>query len=192
MISPSLRATFSSVVLILGMSLCFTTEGRGQGAKLPLEHLEQLAAKAAESVDVSLDSQMLQLAAKFLRSDKPDEAAIRQLIAGLKGVYVRVLHFDRAGEYSASDVDVLRTQLRGPGWSKIVGVRSKRDGGNVEVFTWLEGGTIAGLAIIAAEPSELVIVNIIGPIDIEKLSQLEGKFGIPQLNLERGGRPRKE
>ncbi|MEP7274165.1 MAG: DUF4252 domain-containing protein [Acidobacteriota bacterium] len=191
MISFSPKATFFSALLI-GLSFCLGNEVRGQGAKLPLEHLEQLSAKAAESVDVSLDSQMLQVAAKFLRSDKPDEAAIKQLIQGLKGVYVRVLHFDKPGEYATADVDALRNQLRGPGWSKIVGVRSKRDGEAVEVFTWVEGGSISGLAIIAAEPSELVIVNIIGPIDIEKLSQLEGKFGIPQLNLEKVPRPRKE
>ena len=172
--------------------VAFAITARAQGAKLPLEHLEQLSNKASESVDVSLDAQMLDVASRFLRADKPDEAAIKQLIAGLKGVYVRVFNFDKAGEYTATDVDSLRTQLRGPGWSRIVGVRSKRDGENVEVFTWLEGGNVAGLAIIAAQPTSLVIVNIIGPIDIEKLSELEGKLGIPNLNLEKPARTKKE
>ena len=49
-----------------------------------------------------------------------------------------------------------------------------------------------GLAIIAAEPKELVIVNIVGPIDLEKLSQLEGIFGIPDLNIRIGGKKDKE
>lgn len=178
-------ATLVAVIAISAMT------ARAQGAKLPLEHLEQLSSKAAESVDVSLDSQMLNVASRFLRSDRPDEAAIKQLIAGLKGVYVRVFNFDRAGEYSSSDVDSLRGQLKQPGWSRIVGVRSRRDGENVEVFTWLEGSNVGGLAIISAQPTSLVIVNIIGPIDIEKLSQLEGKFGIPQLDLDKS-RIRKE
>lgn len=186
------RLIIAKTLLVLAALLAFGSEARAQGARLPLDHLEQLASKASESVDVSLDSQMLQVASRFLRSDKADEAAIKQLIAGLKGVYVRVFNFEKAGEYSSGDVDVLRTQLRSPGWSRIVGVRSKRDGENVEVFTWLEGGAVAGLAIIAAQPTELVVVNIIGPIDIEKLSELEGKFGIPQLNLEKTQRPRKE
>lgn len=170
-----------SIAVILFVSIT----ARAQGAKLPLEHLEHLSSKAAESVDVSLDSQMLSVASRFLRSDRPDEAAIKQLIAGLKGVYVRVLNFDRAGEYASTDVDSLRSQLKQPGWSRIVGVRSRRDGENVEVFTWLEGVNVGGLAIIAAQPTSLVIVNIIGPIDIEKLSQLEGKFGIPRLDLDK-------
>ena len=97
-----------------------------------------------------------------------------------------LLEFDRAGEYASADVEAIRVQLRTPGWSRIVGVHSKRDGDNVEVFTWLEGGNIAGLAILCADPTELVVVNIVGAIDLEKLSQLEGKFGIPKLNLEKG------
>ena len=186
------RSTVTRGVVLLAVFSVITLTARGQGARLPLDHLEQLSGKAAESVDVSLDAQMLDVASRFLRADKPEEAAIRQLIAGLKGVYVRVFNFDRAGEYSATDIDTLRNQLRSPGWSRIVGVRSRRDRENVEVFTWLEGGSVAGLAIIAAQPTSLVIVNIIGPIDIEKLSELEGKFGIPQLNLEKPTRIRKE
>ena len=54
-----------------------TLEARAQGAKIQLQHLEKLSAKAAETVDVSLDSQTLQVAAKFLRADRPDEAAIK-------------------------------------------------------------------------------------------------------------------
>jgi hypothetical protein len=46
------------------------------------------------------------------------------------------------------------------------------------------GDAVQGLAILAAEPKELTVVNIVGPIDIEKISALEGNFGIPKLNLE--------
>jgi hypothetical protein len=159
-----------------------TLEARAQGAKIQLQHLEKLSAKAAETVDVSLDSQTLQVAAKFLRADRPDEAAIKDLLNGLKGVYVRVFQFDRSEDYAA-DLEVVRNQLRQPGWSRIVGVRSRRDGENVEVYTWLEGGDIAGLGIISSEARELVVVNIVGPIDLEKLSRLEGKFGIPRLDI---------
>ena len=159
-----------------------TLAARAQGAKIQLQHLEKLSAKAAETVDVSLDSQTLQVAAKFLRADRPDEAAIKELLNGLKGVYVRVLQFDRSEDYTA-DLEVVRNQLRQPGWSRIVGVRSRRDGENIEVYTWIEGGDIAGLGIISTESRELVVVNIVGPIDLEKLSRLEGKFGIPRLDI---------
>src|SRR5439155_597017 len=42
---------------------------------------------------------------------------------------------------------------------------------------------IRGLEVISAEPKEFTVVNIVGPINLEKLSQLEGSFGVPFLNL---------
>jgi hypothetical protein len=53
-----------------------------------------------------------------------------------------------------------------------------------------EGSAVRGLALLAADPKELTIVNIIGPVDLEKLSELEGQFGIPELDIE-SPKPRK-
>jgi hypothetical protein len=39
--------------------------------------------------------------------------------------------------------------------------------------------------VIAAEPRELTIVNIIGTLDPEKLADLGGEFGIPRLERSR-------
>jgi len=47
------------------------------------------------------------------------------------------------------------SQLRGGGWSKIVGVRSKKDGDNVDVYLMMQGDQIEGLAVISAEPKEI-------------------------------------
>jgi hypothetical protein len=38
---------------------------------------------------------------------------------------------------------------------------------------------------LATDPKEITFVNIIGPVDLEKLSELEGQFGIPELEIER-------
>jgi hypothetical protein len=46
-----------------------------------------------------------------------------------------------------------------------------------------------GLAIIAAEPREFTIVNIVGSIDLEDLHKLEGKFGVPNLDIQAGKKP---
>jgi len=43
---------------------------------------------------------------------------------------------------------------------------------------------ITGIAVIAASRRELVIVNIVGPIDLDKLSHLYGHFGIPDLDID--------
>ncbi|HYE71961.1 MAG TPA: DUF4252 domain-containing protein [Blastocatellia bacterium] len=145
----------------------------------------QLEAKAAEVVDVTLDEKMLQLASKFLSSKDPEQAKVKEIVAGLKGVYVKSFEFDKDGEYSKEDIDKLRAQVRGPGWSRIVGVTSRgAHGENVEVSIMTEGDRIIGLAVIAAEPRELTIINIVGLIDLDKIAALQGNFGIPRLDLE--------
>jgi len=172
------------IILILLMAFCVST-ARAQDAKLQIDHLNKLADKATEVVEVTLDEKLLKVAARFLSPDNPTEAKVKEIISGLKGVYVRVFEFDKPGEYSASDLDSIRSQLRQPGWSKIVGVISRRGGSNVDVHLKYQGENIIGVAIISAEPTELTVVNIIGPIDLEKVRQLEGQLGIPKLNLEK-------
>src|SRR5712691_11422606 len=101
------------------------------GQALDLKTLDKFAAKASETVDVTLDGPLLKMAAKFLSNDSPDEARIKKLVGGLKGIYVKSFEFDEAGLYTEKDVMGIRSQLHAPEWSRIVGVRSKRDGENV-------------------------------------------------------------
>jgi hypothetical protein len=164
----------------------------GQVARLQLNNLEKLSKKAAEVVDVTLDGSVLNLASKFLSEDEDSEAAeVKELVKGLKGIYVKSFEFDEEGEYSEDDLEAIRAQLKGPGWSRIVGVSSKRERENTEVYMMAvgAGGSIQGLAIIDAEPKELTVVNIVGPIDLDKLSTLEGHMGVPKLELEKGKAP---
>jgi Domain of unknown function (DUF4252) len=150
--------------------------------------LSKLADKASEVVDVTLDGNMLRLAGKFLSKDDPDEVKVKNLITGLKGIYVKAYEFDKEGEYSPADVEALRSQVRGPGWSRMVGVLSKKDGQNAEIFMKLDGDRIGGLLILAAEPKELTIVSIVGSIDVDQLSELGGHFGIPDVEVRREGK----
>jgi hypothetical protein len=154
-----------------------------QEIKLPAS-LEKLAAKAEESVDVTLSGSMLRLAARFISDKDADAANIRKLIAGLDGIYVRSFTFKREGEYDMADVDALRAQVQAPAWSRIVGVTSKRTGEDVDVFFKIGGGDkLGGIVIIAAEPRELTIVNIAGTIDPDQLLELGGEFHIPKLQV---------
>jgi len=41
-----------------------------------------------------------------------------------------------------------------------------------------------GLALIASEPRQFTIVNIVGAIDLDKLHKLEGQFGVPKLDID--------
>jgi len=161
-------------------------DNRGQ---LKMPEFAALADKASESVNVTLDSQMLGLAAGFLSNDDPEEAEAKKIVSSLSGIYVRKYSFDSDYAYPKADIDGIRHQLTAPGWSPIVEARSNKEHTNVEVFVLLEGGKAKGLAIIAAEPREFTIVNIVGSIDLEDLHKLEGKFGVPNLDIQAGKKP---
>lgn len=142
-----------------------------------------LADKAEEVVDVTLDASMLRLAAKFLGGNDPDEREIRDMINGLQGIYVRSYEFAKDGEYDRSLIDRVKSQL-GPTWKPLVTVRS-RTKENVNIMADVRGDRINGLVIIAAEPREFTVVNIVGDIDIDRLSKLEGEFGIPRITKDK-------
>jgi Zn-dependent alcohol dehydrogenase len=178
------RITFALLIWIVA-----ARPASAQTAQLRMDNLDKLAAGAAEVVNVTIDEQLLQLASKFLSATRSaDEREIKELVKDLKGVYVKRFEFDTDGAYSQADVDPLLKQLQTPAWSRIVGVTSTREVKNIEVFIMSEGSFIKGIAIVAAQPRELTVVNVVGPIDIDKLSRLQGQFGIPQLDL--GSKPR--
>jgi hypothetical protein len=147
--------------------------------KMPID-FDKLGEHAKETVDVTLDQSMLQLASGFLSKDDPDEAQVKKLVSKLKGIYVRSFEFEKEGEYSLSDVQAIRSQLKSPNWSRIVGVKSVK-GENTEVYVLKEGDQIGGLVVLDAEPKELTIVHIDGPINPEELTRLSGHMGIPEI-----------
>ncbi|MFN2455097.1 MAG: DUF4252 domain-containing protein [Pyrinomonadaceae bacterium] len=163
---------------------------RAQDARLRINDLDRLAAKAATSVNVNIDGSLLQQAAKFLSGKDPEEAKVKDMIAGIKGIYVKSFEFDEAGTYTEADVQAIRSQIqREPGWTSIIEVRSKRDDLNVEVYVKKDGESVTGLAVIGTDLKNLTIVNIVGAVDLDKLSQLEGNFGVPLLELQKTSKP---
>ncbi|HKS67786.1 MAG TPA: DUF4252 domain-containing protein [Candidatus Acidoferrales bacterium] len=143
--------------------------------------LKKLAARASKTVDVTLDQSMLQFAGGFLDPKDPDQARAKKIIADMKGIYVHSFEFEKSGEYTDQDVAMIQDQLKGPEWSRIVNVKSKSEGQNVQVYFKKEGEKFKGLVVIATEPTELTFVDLVGPITPEDLRALGGQFGIPKV-----------
>src|SRR5438874_7304842 len=169
----------TNLILTLIAALALPLTASAQGTRLNLD-FPDLAAKASETTDVTLDGPMLRLAGKFLSSSDADERAAKEMINGLTGIYVRSYEFEHEGEYDKSQAERIRTQL-GPSWKKIVKV-SSRTKEDVDIYADTRGDAITGLPIISAEPKEFTVVNIVGPVDLEKLAGLEGQFGIPHIS----------
>src|SRR5215467_16162554 len=177
------------ISIALLAAVCGAAPVHAQNARLQIDHLDKLFPKAVETVDVRVDGSLLLMASKFLRSDKADEAAVKEIVKSLKGVYVKGVEFDKEGEYAESDVESVRQQLAAPGWDRIVGVRSKREGENVEVFMMINNdAVIEGIGVLVADPKQIMVVNVVGRVDPEKINNLRGQFGIPKdFALDFGG-----
>ena len=156
-------------------------------ARIQMDQLDRFFPKAVETIDVNVDQSLIRLAAKFLKSDKQDEAAVREVLHMVQGVYVKGVEFEQDNEFTSDDVQALRQQLNTPGWSRIVGVRSKLKGENVKVLMMHDSDLIKGIGVLIHSPKKLMVVNIVGPLDPEKISQLVGRFGIPKLDLDFSG-----
>ena len=152
------------------------------GLPLPSPIEKELAARASNVTEVTLGKNMLSFAAKFMDGKDKDEEATRHLIEGLDGIYVREYEFDKEGQYSAVDVEKLRSYFEAGGeWSSIVRERNKRSGESTDVMMKMVNGQPHGLFVLDAEPKELSIVLILGPVKMEDLSKLSGIGGLGVL-----------
>jgi hypothetical protein len=167
--------------LIAVIAGCAVSQLPAQLLQLRITGLDRLASKAKESADITLDSNLLQMAGGFLSGadkDSKDGDNFKQLLSGLKAITVRSFKFGETGQYRMEDLEPIRAQLRSPGWSKIISSQSKDE--TSEIYTRIEQGKVVGFAIIAAEPKELTVVAIEGSINLNDLSKLKA-LGVPSI-----------
>ena len=175
----SLRIAPVMLLLLFGGAVT----SRAQSGKLQLDQLDALTNRASNTVDVKLDENLMQVTRKLFSGKDTDDAEIKELLKNVKGIYVKSFSFEKENSYLPAEIDSVMSQLRGGGWSKIVGITSKKENENVEVYLMMVADQITGLAVVCLNPKDVTVVNIVGPIDLEKLSQMEGSFGIPDLDL---------
>jgi Domain of unknown function (DUF4252) len=166
--------------LAVALPLAMPVASLAQAGQIDLPSFDELARKATNSVNISLNPALLQLAAQYIGNDNGG-ADVQAAVNGLKGIYVRSFQFATDHAYSASDVQRVRQQLAGPGWMKLVSVHSSQNDQDVDIYMLEHDKSIEGLVIIAAQPRKLTIVNLVGSVDLAKLRQLQGKFGVPVL-----------
>lgn len=160
-----------------------------QDARLKLDHLDALEARARDVVEVNIDGKLLDLAKRVTLKVNDEKAKkVAAAISGLKGIYVRVYRFETDNEYNMADVDLIRSQLTAPGWERLADVRSKKNNQKVDVYTMFTGDLMSGIAVVISDTKSIAVVNMIGPIDIELLAELGGKLSIPDIDIDRGNK----
>jgi hypothetical protein len=173
------------------LTLAPVLSAKAQDSRIQMSGLDHLAAKASQTVDVNIDERLMRLAARVLSDKDEDERQVRKLVEGLKGIYVKSFEFDTEGQYAPADLETIRTQLRAPGWTRLVNVTSKKEG-MIEVYLLFAGDMVNGLAVLHTDDKELTVVNIVGPVDLDKLAKLEGQLGVPELGIESPKKPKND
>jgi hypothetical protein len=174
-------------LLLAAFMLMTLTAINAQDARLQFDNLKGLEARASDVVEVNIDGNIMNLAKRVLLKVKDKDAkTVGEAIKGLEAIYVRVYRFENANEYNMADVDLIRQQLKTPGWEKLANVRSKKNNQKVDVYTMFSGDVMSGVAVVISEDKSIGLVNVIGPIDIDLLVELGGKLNIPELDLDFG------
>jgi hypothetical protein len=173
-----LAASAAIAALALPVASCAATP------HLDIPSFSHLRAKANDSVNITIGGPLLRLASRIAASDEDaddDEKAALSILKEVTSVQVRNFSFKEDDAYSPADVDSVRKQLDAPCWNHLVQQHKREPREDTDVFMCLEEGQIKGIAVIASEPREFTIVNVTGNIDIDKLSKLQGQFGIPKV-----------
>jgi len=181
---PAVNLKLSLAALGLAATLALPVVSAGAAPELRIPDFSHLRQKATDSTDITIDGFLMRIAQKFAANHAADEAhdEALSLLNDIKSVRVRNFTFDTDDAYSRADIDSVRKQLQGPGWSALATVHRREPREDVDVYVCLEDGKVKGLAVIASEPREFTIVNIVGSIDLDKIAHLEGQFGIPEMS----------
>jgi len=81
----------------------------------------------------------------------PQDAAAKEVLKGLQGIYVRSYTFDKDSAYQQADIDTVRNQLSAPGWSRLVQTRSRKSQANVDIYIYGDEQSSDRSRLIASE-----------------------------------------
>ncbi|HEX8355388.1 MAG TPA: DUF4252 domain-containing protein [Pyrinomonadaceae bacterium] len=188
-ITSLIRFTTTLVVFLAALAASSPAQAQGvqaSGGRLRLDSLERLAPRAAETVDIEIDGFLMSFAGSILSDKDPEEQAVKEVVAGLKGVYVKSYEFKSEGQFSEADFASIREQLRAPGWTRLVDVESRGlDFGDAELYVASAGARVEGLALLVVGARELTVINIVGAVDVDKLKKLGRTLNLPRIRVNR-------
>ncbi len=154
-----------------------------------------MPAAKGQFVEINLSPAMLKFAARIAARQEPETA---ELIRNLKSIRVNVVGLDDSNRSATIEkIEGVRRKLETQGWTKMVTVREKNDGDNVDVHVMQRGEeAIDGLVVtVLDKKGEAVFVNIVGNINADQIAQIAEKFDLEPLrkvHLKIEGRKKKE
>lgn len=134
-------------------------------------------------VEVYLKDPMLELVAKFVKSEDPE---LFEVLAKLKLVRVQIFNVSHSQAEKVSEASTATAkQLDSKGWERIVRVREEDEHVDVYLkpskdYEWLDGLVV----MVVDGGDEAVFVNIVGQIHPDDISKLAEHFDIDELDFD--------
>ena len=169
--------TRRSAFLVLALMLPAVCAAQRPDFRVP--SLAAMQRDAVESFNLTLGPVALGLIrfmSHFAGRHDPHSAEARNVLRGVHRVQIRNFQFATDHPYRQADLEALRAQLTSPGWHQMVQVRNRSTSENVDIYCALDNHTVIGLVIVAAEPREFTVVNIVGTIDFDQIGRLRHTF----------------
>jgi hypothetical protein len=163
--------------------LCLTACASARSPELVFPDPAHLKGQLTRTVDIDLGRFQLALLRWVLDKNDPDTVALRNTLKSCKAVHVRSYEFGSDFEYPHRDIEALQAQLSGHGWTSLATVRDRKAKENVDVYIRLERQKVTGLVVLASEPRELTIVNVVGSLDLAQIESLRAHFATPHRKL---------
>jgi hypothetical protein len=138
--------------------------------QIDLKSLDKLADRAKSKTEINMDGAALKSAASSLNDKQGDEAIAKKTVETMSGFFMRAFEFDKDGVFKLDDLKPILDQLKAPDWKNII--RVKEDDELVEIWIHSSKGEPDGMVLIAAESSEVVVMNGVGVTDLNDLKAL--------------------
>jgi len=154
--------------------------GACQSAKLRLPDFQPLADKATDSVNISVSPWLLRTMTSLVDTHDADGVKTKELLGRIQSIDIRSYEFATDFAYSRDDIESVRRQLTGPGWTRLMQVHNREKGEDVDIYLSMENNRTTGFALIASEPREFTIINIVGSVSAEDLPKIENYLHLPK------------
>lgn len=129
-------------------------------------------------VEVNIKSNLIAMVAAITKKSEPE---VTQVIEGLKAIRVNVLGLTKENRDDLKKrVTEIREKLDQNGWERIVTAVEK--GQDVGVFLKTKDAkTVEGVCVTVVEKNQVVLVNVVGDIQPEKLAIVGERFDVEPL-----------
>lgn len=172
--------TFLRWILVLSLvAPCFAQTG----AQIDMGKTRALEEKAEQVVSINLEGESLDEGGNLLAIRNGVSKPVKELVKGLKGLYLRRFWFGGKKSYEDADVEPIRQELQRPGWAAMLDVKNRNKSEAVTVYSYTENNRLAGVTVFSTDDQEVTVVNIVGPVDLEALSELGKQMGMPAMHI---------